>query len=465
MSTSNTAFSSNTTTMQVNIVELQEAYHKMSEELRKLSSQQSQTELLKDLAKAIREGHDESDDDEEDTSTPAVNPITMLPYEVHTIKPGARDIKNAVPPPAFSGHREDARPFLDRVENWFELVPKQYKFTRARILATCALITTVPANSWALAVSKSIRDQSDDDYYTDNWGDFKKSFIASFGVPNEKEDAYNRLGQLFQGTMNLQVFLAEFRRLQRLAELSDELAFREFRRGVTRQLFNQVSSMIPMPDTLPKWIAAAVQQDLNNQEVREFARLHRQQHTSGSHNPRPSYAPAPPVYRPFSRPPQRDPNAMDVDGMSQYPPPSRPVPRVSILPRPATTPRPSQLNPNIRSMGPRVAAPVRDSSSRSSQPMRSGPSSTKPPVDRSTALCHRCARPGHFWRDCKAALNEISEEHICRVMEQAFTKEEGEQLEGGRVSPNMIQTESDLEHAQEEYLEEFGDELDFLPDQ
>ena len=50
-------------------------------------------------------------------------------------------------------------------------------------------------------------------------------------------------------------------------------------------------------------------------------------------------------------------------------------------------------------------------------------------------------------------------------MEQALSREDGEQLEGERDSPNMIQTESDLELAQEEYLEEFGNELDFLPDQ
>ena len=144
--------------------------------------------------------------------------------------PGAPNIKGTKPPLAFLGTKEDARPFVDRVDAWFMLVPTTYRLTKSRILATCSLILTHPADSWAIMVSNTIACQQDTGYYYDNWEEFKEDFIRSFSITNEHEEARMQLVRITQGTMELSTFTAEFLRLKERSQMLDKAAVHKYRR-------------------------------------------------------------------------------------------------------------------------------------------------------------------------------------------------------------------------------------------
>jgi hypothetical protein len=168
----------------------------------------------------------------------ALNPAApAIPNEDNPPTPGAPNIKSTKPPLSFSGNKEDARPFLDRVDAWFVLVPDTYRLTRSRILATCGLITSKPADAWAIAVLNSITRNKDTPYYYDSWVDFKEEFLKNFGIANEQEEALNKIMRITQGTTDLSVFTAEFQRLRGLSRISDDTAVREYRRALDRKTF------------------------------------------------------------------------------------------------------------------------------------------------------------------------------------------------------------------------------------
>jgi len=180
--------------------------------------------------------------------------------------PGDIDVKGTEDPLPFDGSPSDARPFIERVEAWFALLPCSYRLTRTRIIATCQIITISPAEAWARQMSRAVYMIQDSPEYCDNWEEFCALFITSFGIPNEREDAYNRLAELCQDNWDLSVYLAEFNRLRTLAEVSEDVAIHELRRGLSQDLFWAISGMIPPPTTLNEWYSAARMRDLQLQE-------------------------------------------------------------------------------------------------------------------------------------------------------------------------------------------------------
>jgi hypothetical protein len=214
------------------------------------------------------------------------------------------------------------RPFLDRVDAWFALVPETYRLTRSRILATCGLITSKPADSWAIAVLNAVTRNEDTPYYYDSWVDFKEEFLKNFGIANEQEEALNKIMRITQGSTDLSVFTAEFLRLRDPSKIPDDAAVREYRRALDRKLFYQVSYLIPAPTTLQEWITSARERFLVGQDARTFDSINRQNAAPTNRFPSarpsnsfPSFPPrsTTPAYRP---PHIRDPNAMDVDAVN-----------------------------------------------------------------------------------------------------------------------------------------------------
>ena len=316
-----------------------------------------------------------------------------VPNEDHAPIPGAPNIKSTKPPSPFSGHKSDARPFLDRVDAWFTLVPDTYRLTRSRILATCGLITSRPADSWAISVLNAVTRNEDTPYYYDNWEDFKGEFLRNFGIANESEEALNAIMRIQQGNLELSVFTAEFLRLKVLSRISDEAAVREYRRGLERKLFYQVSYLNPQPTTLEEWIIAARQRDLTIRDARTFDAINRSGRGSVQNHPPPRTMNATfpqqsnPPYRPPHHP-QRDPNAMDVDRVD-----TRDARVRDVRFQTPTASRMGTAPPTI------LKRPV----ATSSRPER--------PIN-----CFRCGRPGHMARECKVAINNISEQHLQVLM-------------------------------------------------
>jgi hypothetical protein len=267
------------------------------------------------------------------TFTPGVNPVTTaharainpnhpnVLYEDNPLAAGSVNIKGTKPPPGFTGDKRDAHPFLDRLGAYFALLPVSYRLTRNRILFTCSLITSRPADSWAISITNALVNEKDCEAYCDDWAGFKAVFLASFGVPNENEEAIFQLSSLVQDKMDFNVFVAEFQRLYELAGVPESMGIREFKRSVDKSLFYRVSTESPVePTTLDEWVTKACAWDLRLKSVATYAAQNRRHQpplskTFGSWRPQapnPAFR-ASPVYR---IPQQRDPNAMDVDTMS-----------------------------------------------------------------------------------------------------------------------------------------------------
>ena len=370
----------------------------------------------------------------------AVNPMTQVLYKDYGVVAGQMDTKDVKLPAGFSGKRWDARPFVHRLEAVFALCPNKYRLARTRILAACSVIAIQPAATWALTISKAVAHEDDTGgYYLDDWEDFVKKFTESYGIPNEKEDAQNRIQKLYQGESPFESYIAEFKRLQMIGEIPDTMALIFFKRGLSKRLYDAVYTLPTPPRTLLGWVEHCREKERQHYEQRDFAKSHRAfQPGSYSHY---SHAQGKTPHHPFAR---KDPDAMDVDQVRQAG--RRPGKQV----KPTSKPR-SQTRPPVRNQ--RVANVEATPTSSSSRP---------------SIICYNCGREGHFKRDCRVTkIQQLSQEERDVLAEYAFNlprgpqEDEDEEDHEGSISqvPEQDEEEEELLLVHDE-----EDEQDFPQD-
>jgi len=303
--------------------------------------------------------------------------------EDHPPIPGVKDNKKAQYPQAYKGTPEDARPFLTRLHAFFVEQPNAYRLTQTRLRCAVQLMTTGPIASWAHMVLRALVTQEDNSYYTDNWVEFCQIFLEHYGIPNEAEDARNKIHRLVQGNATLEEYITEFSRLQDLAKFNDDSVVQYFKAGLRKELYHAVYQAIPAPTTLHDWKLHARQRELQWREKVAFSKTH---HTQGASFKNSTFTPrSSNVQAPFRQNIHHDPNAMQIDAMNT----KGQTQRVQPIPV-RTVPTPS-YSQNTRSNPPRTSRPNQ----------KSGTPPTRP-----VATCHRCGKPGHFIRDCTKPLDQ-----------------------------------------------------------
>jgi hypothetical protein len=362
-------------------------------------------------------------------------------HEDHPPTGGVEDIKGMDSPMGFTGERIDARQFLERVESYFALKPNRFRLTKTRLIFTCQLITTEPAIGWANAVSKAVVDYDNStNYYTDNWASFKNTFLKTFGIPNEKQWAQERMMTYKQGNYtSFQAWVLEWRRLQILSGESDGSCVIHFKKCINDKMYNALFRTRPIPTTLDDMIEVCRDEEQHfisemstNRDNRKHYR-YGSQHTSNHNN---TYF----YHQNARRAP--DPDAMQVDVIDED------VDALRHKRRRSSKERKSKRDKKGKGKA-RDKGEHRDRK-HPSPPVPSSSSTHKAgdkykPIDMTKVICHRCGGAGHYMRSCEARVDKRG--NTLRVVQETPRDDDDE-----RDSPNEdeLPTASSEESSSEE---------------
>jgi len=288
------------------------------------------------------------------------NPIpdVIVLYQDQPPNAGVKDKKKVVIPTPFTGHKDDARPFIQRCEGMFFDLPNEYRLTRDRIHFMCKLLQNSRTYPWAYQVMNAVMIPEHNTYYTDNWMDFKNVFLLRFGNVDEARDAIIKINCLQQDKGLILDYITEFNRLADIARVDRESLIYAFIKGLQPALYTRVATQPNgEPTTLQGWEDACEVQSVIQQRTQ--AMLNNQKHT---HHYRPSQTFHPTANKQAPRPRLYDNDAMQVDAIlhdqrqrrsqqqgarpqGQRPLPPRPQAGPSTRPNPLPRPLSGPLHP------------------------------------------------------------------------------------------------------------------------
>ena len=327
------------------------------------------------------------------------NPVLSVPgrpvyYEEHPVPVGITDIKNFPKPDEYKGSKLDAEPFIIRLKAYFSATPKAMKFTRARILYTCDLLKHPKTNGWAELVRKAIATGTNNEYYYDEWDLFQREFLKRYGLTNAPQHHFRLLVNLRQGPQtDCKQFVDEFERLRGEAKMTKDAAQWYLEQATYAPYRTRLNMRENPPRIYDDWCEALVKLQSQIDKEREYriAAIPYQPHFSNGKHPQQAH----------SNKPKGWGTPMDVDALRTK--------KKFGSKKPSTT---GPRKPSKNASKPPSHSQPPPSYKSTSKPNPSGSSMQKA---RKPFYCYVCDGEGHFARDCKAKINQISLEHIRQI--------------------------------------------------
>lgn len=193
-------------------------------------------------------------------------------------------------PPLFKGSRKELPSFLNQLQYKLEANSDRYPTPRSRFLYSVSLLRGDAGDLVRPLLDKGI-----------NTAEQVISFLEStYGDPNRKATAQNRLADLKQGKRSFLTHFAEFRRLAVDADLNEPAQVLQLKASLNPELRK---SMIGarVPDSITDYANLIAAYDADLRAINHSAQPRRQQHHQHRHST------------------ASDPNAMDIDTMDYAP--------------------------------------------------------------------------------------------------------------------------------------------------
>ena len=384
------------------------------------------------------------------------NPVLSTPgaivnYEAHDYENGIRkDTAGVDAPEPFTGNKMDAEPFMNRLETYFKLKPKSYRFTWQRITYACRLMKSFDSREWAKSVEAAISKKLNNDDYFDNWTAFRSKFLEKYGLREKKQHYQRIMMDYVQGPkMDARTYLDKFNYYRTEAGLSKQDAYYYLRKNTRKDIQEAARYIRPPPRDYDSWAnhlkeTQQVYDDESAAKERKFT-FNNSSHKASNY-----------VLAPGQIPMDLNLLQQQIQAISQqqakkkFPP--RPQPKQNVKPS-------SSQRPPVKPT-PKSSIPYRSTTSTSFPP--------RPPMSRT--ICFKCGEPGHFARSCSMKINSMEDyEHRIQAMSQVFEgmvsaqEEQAEEENGQNPEEEEQMTEyhdyiSQVDYQEEDHTEQNEEE-------
>ena len=360
-----------------------------------------------------------------DPST-VVNPVT-------TAKTGNRTYYEYEAPPAgwdkdakeeaiepWNGTKIDVTPFLNRVQSVIIQRPRALAYTFQKILFVLRHLKNTIAQQWAVNVKDALTNKKNNEFYFDNWTEFKDEFKKRFGLQNERQIYYTRMVQYRQNKgQDARSYCDNFEQLRQKAGVDKGPAYQHLK-GNSNELFRNGALFHPsQPNDYDTYRDYMIKYQTALDEERSFQQLSRGY--QGNYQPRNSYNNHPSSK--FQLAPGQQPMDLSVvtqQKVQQLRAAKQALEIQELEEEINALKQKKKGKPHTRSNPPPNRKPPQQSSSNQRRPPPPTQRLSEAERDRRARLryCFKCAQAGHFARNCpNAFINNLqdAEHKICQL--------------------------------------------------